>query len=399
MPRKNCRAAALYALSAVLAGCGEGGGISSVSSTAPPVPDPNAHSVGYSFTALSPLALAPAWTSGTYQAIGVIGESADQTSYSKLPAGGASITVDTAAKTYSLTLAVGSVRVAPQSFKVPTLTDPTTNTDWSSSFIGYTVKSVIRWSDGVTRPGQDGTGDATLGQYSKYGQRVTTADGERSRDSFLSVSSAPGRHVSLGSWDIYDSPINPDGSQGTPGVRSTGFFAFGDRTAPADIPVSGTAHFAVDTPAVDPYDSTRPIRSTSFDVDFSARTIAASLAGSLALSLYSEGGLCCFGWEEYVPQGTVVGTVTATTKASGTAPFTTSGSFDIALAGNSLVQTKRTDNKVVPDVVQAVTGSISGAFFGPKATELGGTFNLPGLWPNGPDSNQAGAFTAIQTAP
>jgi hypothetical protein len=274
-----------------------------------------------------------------------------------------------------------------------------TNTDWSSSFIGYSVKSVIRWSDGVTRPNQDGTGDATAGQYTQPRQRVTTANGDRVRDSFLSVSGTPGRHVSLGAWAITEWPINPDGSQGNSDVRSAGLFVFGDRTAPADIPVSGTAHFAVETPGVDPYDITHPIRSTSFDVDFSARMITAKLAGSLDLSLYSSGGLCCFGWEENVPQGTVVGTVTTTTKASGTAPFTPSGSFDIALAGSFLMQTKRTDNTVEPDVTKAVTGSISGAFFGPKAGELGGTYNLPDLWSGTPESNQVGAFTAVQTAP
>lgn len=386
----------LITTSLALAACGDGGGGGGGLASAP-APDPNYHGTGqYSFTVQKPLAPAPAWNTGTYQGIALVRNELNGDN-AQAPAGTVRLAVDTAAKTYTLTVSTGSVTVAPTLFSIPGLSNPTgCGTCWTNTYIGSTVKSVTHWSDGIARPETDGAGDATFGQYHSQ----TNLAGKKALDSFLTVSSTPGRHVSLGYWSLSEAPLNPDGTRGVTSAWSSGQFAFGDRTAPGGIPASGTARYTVETPEDYLLNAANPIRATVFDVDFAAQSIAANISHSREFGLYPDGAICCYGGEEFYPdEATRVGTITLATHASGIAPISAAGDFNIALAGTALVHTGRVDNAPVADISSPVSGAISGAFFGPQAGELGGTYILPGLIPDGTVQNLYGAFTAVQSAP
>ncbi|HKO69968.1 MAG TPA: hypothetical protein VJV58_03445, partial [Bradyrhizobium sp.] len=58
---------------------------------------------------------------------------------------------------------------------------------------------------------------------------------------------------------------------------------------------------------------------------------------------------------------------------SGSAPFGNSGSFDIPLVGTA---SEHSYNVPTPPPLDPVTGSLDGAFFGPNAEQVGGTFIL-----------------------
>jgi hypothetical protein len=58
----------------------------------------------------------------------------------------------------------------------------------------------------------------------------------------------------------------------------------------------------------------------------------------------------------------------------GTAPFASNGLFDIPLTGTA---TWDSEDNLVPNLPsQPVTGTMDGAFFGPHAEQVGGTFGL-----------------------
>ena len=58
---------------------------------------------------------------------------------------------------------------------------------------------------------------------------------------------------------------------------------------------------------------------------------------------------------------------------NGSTPFSDNGSFDIPLSGTVNYSYQ---NEPVPPPSQSVTGDMSGAFFGPHAEQVGGTFSL-----------------------
>ena len=57
----------------------------------------------------------------------------------------------------------------------------------------------------------------------------------------------------------------------------------------------------------------------------------------------------------------------------GSAPFTNDGLFDIGLSGTANYSA---NNSPQTPPSQAVTGAMNGAFFGPHAEQVGGTFSL-----------------------
>ena len=379
-----------------LAACGGGGG-SEIASAPPPVGVASPNVVGTSYVVQSPLTAAPAWTTGTYQGIAVFRNELTG-AVEQAPAGSVGLAVDPAAKTYTLTVDAGSVTVAPASFT--TAASPGSR---FAPYIGTTVKIVQQWSDGVARPENDQVLDVTSSGFTRPETRLP---GQRMLSSYLAVSSVPGRHVSLGYWSLSEAPLNPDGSRGVTDAWSSGNFVFGDRTAPGDIPVSGTARYTVETPA-DPDASDYGTRSTIFDVDFAARTIAANDSRTLAVGLFPGGVTCCYGGEDTSPPApaTRIANLSLTANARGLAPITSSGSFDIALAGTAFLHTVRIDNTAVADQSLPLSGSISGAFFGPQAGELGGISILTraGFTSDGRllvDAHPtAEAFTAVRSGP
>lgn len=371
-----------------LAACGGGGG-GSIASAPVPLPAASPSIVGTTNVVQGPLAAAPAWTAGTYQGIAVFRNELTG-AINRAPAGSVSLAVDTAAKTYALTVSAGGVSVTSATF--------TTAASPSSPFapyVGTTVKTVHRWSDGIARPGQDEVFEVTSSGFTRPQIRLP---GQRVLDSYLAVSSVPGRHVSLGYWSLSEAPLNPDGSRGVTDAWSSGDFVFGDRTAPGDIPLAGTARYTVDQPD-DPDASAYSTQSTVFDVDFAARTIAANYSLTINAEQFSYVLL------QFPDPATHVAPLALAANATGSAPITSAGTFDIALAGSAVFHTLGAGNVPLPDQSVPLTGSISGAFFGPQASELGGTSILSnfGFSADGRlqlvDGPNYQTFTAIRSGP
>lgn len=391
---KQLMIASLMALSLSLAACGgsESGGGSIASAPPPPAAVPTI--VGTSYVVQGSLAPAPAWTTGTYSGIATIHDNSNG-DIRQAPAGSVSLAVDSAAKTYALTITAGAVSVAPETFSTTYLPS---NSSPLNPFIGTTVKTVKQWSDGIARPAEDTTSDVTSGGYS---HPDTVLAGRRILTSYFAVRGTPGSHVSLGYWSLSEAPLNPDGSRGVTDAATEGNFVFGDRTTPADIPVSGTARYTTET--IGENYRNLPI---VFDVDFAVRTIAATYSGNSVTGLFPDGVLCCSGGEEIIPDpNTRIANLGLATQASGSAAISSAGSFDIALAGTAVLHTVRVDNTVVADQSLPFSGSISGALFGPQASELGGIVVHPNYsFSSGgrmsiADQPLAEPFAAVRTRP
>ena len=129
-------------------------------------------------------------------------------------------------------------------------------------------------------------------------------------------------YVAMGewSWQVLDLNGNPAGDSGSL------LFVNGDRTPASGIPMSGTA-------------------------TYDARTLGAMANSSIPFTLTADFGERSISTE--ISQGSVF-------DVSGSAPFSNDGSFDIPLDGTA--------------GAQAATGSMDGAFFGPHAEQVGGTF-------------------------
>lgn len=129
-------------------------------------------------------------------------------------------------------------------------------------------------------------------------------------------------YVAMGewSWQVLDPNGNPAGDSGAL------LFVNGDRTPPSGIPISGTA-------------------------TYDARTLGAMANSSIPFTLTADFGQRAISTE--ISQASVF-------DVSGSAPFSPDGSFDIPLNGTAGSQT--------------ATGSMDGAFFGPHAEQVGGTF-------------------------
>lgn len=372
-----------------LAACGGGGG-GSIASAPVPLPAASPSIVGTTNVVQGPLAAAPAWTAGTYQGIAVFRNELTG-AINRAPAGSVSLAVDTAAKTYALTVSAGGVSVTSATF--------TTAASPSSPFapyVGTTVKTVHQWSDGIARLGQDEVFEVTSSGFTRPQIRLP---GQRVLDSYLAVSGVPGRHVSLGYWSLREAPLNPDGSRGVTDASSEGQFVFGNRTAPGDIPVTGTARYAAEGPA-DPDELFYNTRSTVFDVDFGTRTIAAVHSRTLTAEQFFN----TFEFVEFPDRTSRVASRALDINVSGSAPITFAGSFDIALAGTGVLHRVGVDNMSVADLSLPLFGSISGAFFGPRASELGATSILPNISFSSSDRlpiviaiNEA--FTAVRSGP
>lgn len=128
-------------------------------------------------------------------------------------------------------------------------------------------------------------------------------------------------YVAMGewSWQVLDANGNPAGDSGSL------LFVNGDRTPPSGIPLSGKASY--DARTLGATSSSIPFQLTA---DFGERSIATEISQAAKFDV------------------------------SGSAPFSNDGSFDILLTGTA--------------GAQAATGTMNGAFFGPHAEQVGGTF-------------------------
>ncbi|MFL6725033.1 MAG: transferrin-binding protein-like solute binding protein [Sphingomicrobium sp.] len=129
-------------------------------------------------------------------------------------------------------------------------------------------------------------------------------------------------------------------------------FVNGDRTPASGIPISGTATY--DAHSLTLWSNGDRGIPFSLTADFGGRTISTRIDQDYLYLSQVDGS----------NQGIHVG---------GSAPFSNNGLFDIPLSGT--VNYSSTNSPVTPPS-QAVTGGMNGAFFGPHAEQVGGTFSL-----------------------
>jgi len=165
-------------------------------------------------------------------------------------------------------------------------------------------------------------------------------------------------YVAMGEWSS---------SVVTPGVAPSVdlLFVNGERTPPSAIPVSGTAAYDARTLSLltPYYDSAYPGIYFTLTADFGLRTIATRIDQNYRY--YDDDFI--YG-EPAISTAPILGI-----HVGGSASFSNDGYFDIPLAGT--VNFSATNARVTPPS-EPVTGSMNGAFFGPNAEEVGGTFSL-----------------------
>lgn len=168
-------------------------------------------------------------------------------------------------------------------------------------------------------------------------------------------------YVAMGEWSWRVVDLNGS-STGTTGEL---LFVNGVRTPPSGIPASGTATYSARTLSLlaPSWDSAEPGLPFTLTADFGQRTIATRIDQDY--QHYPD--LMGYG-EPAIRNAAILGI-----HVGGSAPFSNDGSFLIPLAGT--VNYSATNALVTPPS-EPVTGSMNGAFFGPHAEEIGGTFSL-----------------------
>jgi len=163
-------------------------------------------------------------------------------------------------------------------------------------------------------------------------------------------------YVSMGAWEW------PEILSGN-STNATNFgqllFVNGDRTPPSGIPASGTAIYDAHSLQLQSSSGALGIPFT-LTADFGLRTIATRIDQD-----FRNSGGPGSDPMDYTPiQGIHVG---------GSAPFSSNGTFDIPLSG-----TVNFAYEYVPSIPpsQAAIGDMNGAFFGPHAEQVGGTFSI-----------------------
>ncbi|MFL6726972.1 MAG: transferrin-binding protein-like solute binding protein [Sphingomicrobium sp.] len=194
----------------------------------------------------------------------------------------------------------------------------------------------------------DGASNTTRGGYSQTLQ----FSADKNIRSFLAYDLGFS-YVSMGEWEWYF--VHLDG--GTAGGFGEFYFVNGDRTPASGIPASGTATYDAHTLALLSSNLTAGIPFT-LTADFGQRTIS-----SLIDQDY-----------RYNPNGDSMDDPAPGIHVSGSAPFSNGGTFDIPLTGLVNYNGGYAVNTPQPPPSQAVTGEMNGAFFGPHAEQVGGTF-------------------------
>jgi hypothetical protein len=140
-------------------------------------------------------------------------------------------------------------------------------------------------------------------------------------------------------------------------------FVNGDRTPASGIPVSGTATYDAHGLVLLSSNGTPGLPFT-LTADFGQRTISTRIDQDYRY------------YQENNPVGG--GEPILGIHVGGAAPFKNSGTFDIPLSGTANYSAF---NAPTPPPAEPVTGMMNGAFFGPHAEQIGGTFGL--IRPNG----------------
>ncbi|MEO6718529.1 MAG: hypothetical protein ABIM50_14940 [Novosphingobium sp.] len=398
--------AALMVLTILLAACGgSDGGVNSVASV--PVPAAQvAPTPAPSQAARTPLPPTPATTSGTYQAIATYTSfDASGTSQQTIvpqqlaSEGSITLTVDTVTRTYTLSATAGPYQFPADKMVIP-----------ADSDLGYTRSFPLTSGttpDFFSPATRQARGDllahtVATGAAANGALRVITTYATLFNVGYLE--GFP-RYLSAAQWgQFYQENASgvpgPENYKQTQGVR--GLLVFGQRTDPGDIPVSGRARYALNSLTGLGQDDigTRVLISLNaeLDVDFASRKLSAiyDFTDSGDLYKYNEDGKLLTDDDGY---GIVAGQVTTAVQASGSTFIAANGSFSLALAGAGSVHTQRLDLTPVPDIAKSLSGSLTGAFFGPQAAEVGGIAFLPLLGEDGSVIMQTAAFAGIRNTP
>jgi hypothetical protein len=157
-------------------------------------------------------------------------------------------------------------------------------------------------------------------------------------------------YVAMGEWSWRVVDLNG----ATAGDSGDLLFVNGDRTPAAGIPVSGTATYDAHSLALLGSSGTPGIPFT-LTADFGQRTMSTMINQDY----------------RYDPTRAVSDDPIFGIHVSGSAPFSNSGTFDIPLTGTA---NYASNNSPTTPPIEPVSGMMDGAFFGPHAEDVGGTF-------------------------
>lgn len=160
-------------------------------------------------------------------------------------------------------------------------------------------------------------------------------------------------YASMGEWAWR--VVDNSGAPIANGDSGELLFVNGDRTPASGIPLSGTATYDARTLAL-LGSGGAPGIPFELTADFGQRTISAAIDQGYQYNSIDPAGDPILGIH-----------------VSGSSPFSNDGSFDIPLAGTA--NYADTNQSVAPPS-ESVNGDMNGAFFGPHAEDVGGTFAL-----------------------
>lgn len=328
-------AATAMGLALALAGCGGSDGSTGIASVLPVPSTPSAVvQTGQQTTIGLALPPTPALVSTAYDTLGIL--SAPDTNGTgpvrKLGPAELGVTVDASTKTYTLTFDLAAfpglaVAGEPAGQLINTIADPR---------YGHAYTVVTSYSDGTT------TREQLLGTEGFASKRIDGRDADYASNTGLS-------YVSLGQWQLSASGA----------VRQELDFVYGQRTAPAALPVTGTAYYSAThvmgalTQDVPPASGAGYLLANiSLTADFGDRSIGAVVATAEVPGAWDYGSK-------------------VSQNLSGSSQISMQGAFDMGLEGTLTVHGSTTTSPV--------TGTLGGAFFGPSAEQVGGYLSLPGI--------------------
>ena len=166
-------------------------------------------------------------------------------------------------------------------------------------------------------------------------------------------------YVSMGEWNWYF--VHPDGGTADGGYGELVFVA-GDRTPGSGIPASGTATYDAHSFALKSSSTLTAGIPFSLTADFGQRTVSSRIDQDY----------------RFEPNGDLMDYPAPGIHVAGSAPFSNNGAFDIPLTGTVNWNDSYAINTQQTPAAQPVTGAMNGAFFGPRAEQVGGAFSLSG---------------------
>lgn len=315
-----------------LAACSGGGGGGNVQATAtpPPVVGP---STLVSNTPLSSAPLkSPGLVTGRFDTIALI---VDGTT-SRPAASPAEIQLEIDATTNTYTLHIGTANA---------VVDRTTYRSDDAAF-GTAETRLFTWSNGATT--------TAVTRHAIIDQQVAQLSATRGIWLRYDLGN---EHVAMGQWL---DQTNEDDVLTTNGEI---YFVHGVRTAPTDIPLTGSASYRTTLNNASPSEAAWPAlvpathTQLSLTADFGARTVAASLDRP-----FQRSGVYI---NELGAEAMINGI-----DVEGFARFSDLGNFAIPLSGTETLSIQ--GNVVTP----TVAGELNGAFFGPQGAAVGGTIDL-----------------------